>query len=197
MHASARTLDVCSNCPAVAQERNFVKVARSPQRLCCVLPMGSVGADYKCPLCGRVSNGGYAPDGIGYPICTGVNEPHKQPDCLSLLLDSTGTMMPSHIVLVATGRALQKVLCNYLKFSTDDRQTIVMNIVPWLIDLASFDRPRFNIERNQQIGADSTSSETNKSSEPSESTKRMRRLRTPSSTDESEYESESSHSTLE
>ena len=32
--------------------------------------MGSVGKDYKCPLCGRVGNGGYSVDGIGYPVCT-------------------------------------------------------------------------------------------------------------------------------
>ena len=35
--------------------------------------MGSVGADYKCPLCGRIGNGGRALDGYGFPkpICTG------------------------------------------------------------------------------------------------------------------------------
>ena len=32
--------------------------------------MGSVSDDYKCPLCGRVGNGGYALDGVGFPICT-------------------------------------------------------------------------------------------------------------------------------
>ena len=33
--------------------------------------MGSVGGDYKCPLCGRVGNGGYALDGLLCgPICT-------------------------------------------------------------------------------------------------------------------------------
>ena len=32
--------------------------------------MGSVSDDYKCPWCGRTGNGGYAPDGIHYPICT-------------------------------------------------------------------------------------------------------------------------------
>ena len=32
--------------------------------------MGSVGDDYVCPWCGRAGNGGYAPDPIGYPICT-------------------------------------------------------------------------------------------------------------------------------
>ena len=32
--------------------------------------MGSVPDDYKCPLCGRVGNGGYALDGVGFPICT-------------------------------------------------------------------------------------------------------------------------------
>ena len=36
--------------------------------------MGSVGKYYKCPLCGRVGNGGYALDGVSEsigPICTG------------------------------------------------------------------------------------------------------------------------------
>ena len=32
--------------------------------------MGSVGEDYRCPWCGREGAGGYAPDGIDYPICT-------------------------------------------------------------------------------------------------------------------------------
>jgi len=32
--------------------------------------MGSVDDNYKCPLCGRRGNGGYAMDGIDYPICT-------------------------------------------------------------------------------------------------------------------------------
>ena len=32
--------------------------------------MGSVPDNYKCPLCGRVGNGGYALDGVGFPICT-------------------------------------------------------------------------------------------------------------------------------
>ena len=32
--------------------------------------MGSVGEDYRCPWCGRVGAGGYAPDWVGYPICT-------------------------------------------------------------------------------------------------------------------------------
>ena len=32
--------------------------------------MGSVSRDYKCPCCGRVGFGGYAPDSIGFPICT-------------------------------------------------------------------------------------------------------------------------------
>ena len=32
--------------------------------------MGSVPDNYKCPLCGRVGNGGCALDGVGFPICT-------------------------------------------------------------------------------------------------------------------------------
>ena len=35
--------------------------------------MGSTGFDWRCPWCGRVGNGGgYAPDGIDYPICCGL-----------------------------------------------------------------------------------------------------------------------------
>ena len=33
--------------------------------------MGSVGPDFKCPWCGRVNNGGYALDSVGYPLCVG------------------------------------------------------------------------------------------------------------------------------
>ena len=32
--------------------------------------MGSVGLDFRCAWCGRVGNGGYAPEDVGYPICT-------------------------------------------------------------------------------------------------------------------------------
>ena len=36
--------------------------------------MGSVGPNYRCPLCGRVGNGGYVGDGVAYyPICTEGN----------------------------------------------------------------------------------------------------------------------------
>ena len=32
--------------------------------------MGSVGPEYRCPVCGRRGNGGYALDAVGYPVCT-------------------------------------------------------------------------------------------------------------------------------
>ena len=32
--------------------------------------MGSVSENYLCPWCGLRGNGGYAPDEVGYPICT-------------------------------------------------------------------------------------------------------------------------------
>ena len=35
-----------------------------------VWAMGSVSDDLLGPWCGRVGNGGYAPDWVGYPICT-------------------------------------------------------------------------------------------------------------------------------
>jgi hypothetical protein len=32
--------------------------------------MGSVDEEYECPWCSRKGAGGYAPDPVGYPICT-------------------------------------------------------------------------------------------------------------------------------
>ena len=32
--------------------------------------MGSTGPDFRCPWCGRQGGGGYAPDDIGYPVCS-------------------------------------------------------------------------------------------------------------------------------
>jgi hypothetical protein len=34
------------------------------------LAMGSVGDDYRCPLCGRTGMGGYSMDGVNFPVCT-------------------------------------------------------------------------------------------------------------------------------
>ena len=45
--------------------------------------MGSTGPDFVCPWCGRKEVGGYAMDGINYPICS-------EPDlysCLDLVLE--------------------------------------------------------------------------------------------------------------
>ena len=33
--------------------------------------MGSVPEGFQCSWCGRIGNGEYAPDSIGYPICCG------------------------------------------------------------------------------------------------------------------------------
>ena len=106
--------------------------------------MGSVGADYKCPLCNRIGNGRYCPDYVGYPICTGANEQYKQPDCLSLLR-ANPTKKPSHIAQDATGRALEKVLGDKL---TKRLSTVVIanHIVPWLLDLVSVDFLRIELE---------------------------------------------------
>ena len=40
------------------------------------LKMGSVGHDYRCPICGRTGHGGYAFDHVGYPTCTICNFRH-------------------------------------------------------------------------------------------------------------------------
>ena len=61
--------------------------------------MGSVGENYKCPLCGRVGNGGYSMDGIGFPICT-----EGDYSCLWYQVIEKG-LWPGNIV----AKALQKI----------------------------------------------------------------------------------------
>ena len=48
--------------------------------------MGSVGDDYVCPHCDGRGYGGYAPDGLGYPICT-----EGKANCLDKLLEGLST----------------------------------------------------------------------------------------------------------
>ena len=61
--------------------------------------MGSVPDDYKCPLCGRVGNGGYALDGVGFPICT-----EGDFSCLWFQIIDHG-LRPGQII----GKAIQKI----------------------------------------------------------------------------------------
>ena len=61
--------------------------------------IGSVGDDYRCPLCGRVGNGGYAVDVIGYTICT--EGPYscldKMPTTpIAIIANSIGVVMRNH-----------------------------------------------------------------------------------------------------
>ena len=48
--------------------------------------MGSVPIDYVCPHCDGKGYGGYAPDGVGYPICT-----DGRANCLDKLLKGQHT----------------------------------------------------------------------------------------------------------
>ena len=61
--------------------------------------MGSVPDDYKCPLCGRVGNGGYCLDGVGFPICT-----EGDFSCLWFQIQHHG-FQPEQII----GNAIQKI----------------------------------------------------------------------------------------
>ena len=84
--------------------------------------MGSVGEDYKCPLCGRVGNGGYVLDGwnVG-PICTGVKVRYN---CLHLVLDNA---TPNQIVC----KALEKVLGGELNTRYP---CLAVLVVPWVVN---------------------------------------------------------------
>ena len=65
------------------------------------LLMGSVGDNYRCRLCGRVDVGAYAPDWLGYPICT-----KEHNGCLNKVRDG-------HTAPEILGASLKRVLHNY------------------------------------------------------------------------------------
>ena len=75
---------------------NPLGVKTRPQQL--LEQMGSVGDDYRCPLCGRIGNGPYALDtrwiGVGYPICTEGDH-----SCLQQIMDEHRT--PNDIISLA------------------------------------------------------------------------------------------------
>jgi hypothetical protein len=87
--------------------------------------MGSVGEDYKCPLCGRVGNGGYAVDGLCLgPICTGDQ---ASKSCMDLLIDDK--LDPHEILATAFEKVLGSSFCrNY--------PCLAWNIVPFLRNCA-------------------------------------------------------------
>ena len=85
--------------------------------------MGSVDRDYKCPLCGRVGNGGYLVDGMSYPVCTDGDY-----SCLWHLYDKG--LSPAQIV----ANALQKV---FGKSKWGDLSGLVLvNIAKFVIENA-------------------------------------------------------------
>ena len=56
--------------------------------------MGSVGKDFKCPLCGRKDHGGYAIDGVDCgPVCSELTA-LGNPSCMDKLDEAE----PEHIV---------------------------------------------------------------------------------------------------
>ena len=70
--------------------------------------MGSVGENFACPWCGRTGNGGYAPDVLGYPICTGFHtEQGESYGCLWRHLLAPGGAESKHDY---DRRALEEIL---------------------------------------------------------------------------------------
>ena len=87
-----------------------------------VFSMGSVGEDYKCPLCGRVGNGGYALDGCNVgPICTGEKVRYN---CLDRVLDN---VTPNQIV----GKALEEILGRELN---KRYPCLAVLVAPWVVN---------------------------------------------------------------
>ena len=69
--------------------------------------MGSASDNHRCPLCGRVGNGGYAADGWNCgPVCTGAG---GKTDCL--WRPSFQNRSAEEILLLS----LDKVMCGQLR----------------------------------------------------------------------------------
>ena len=85
--------------------------------------MGSVSDYYKCPLCGRVGNGGYHVDGLNVgPICQGSEEVRYS--CLDRILDGE---TPNQII----GNALEKILKN---LKIEDPGLLAQLVAPWAVN---------------------------------------------------------------
>ena len=82
--------------------------------------MGSVGDDYRCPLCGRIGMGGYSMDGINFPVCTTGTF-----NCMDMI--SRGAP-PTEIV--ADG--LFAILCKRKPFSYDVVYDVVYQVADFL-----------------------------------------------------------------
>ena len=68
--------------------------------------MGSVGDTFKCPWCGRIGNGGYAHDAVGYPVCTEGDH-----SCLWFQIMQRGiTSKPDYLFHVLVARLRQMLL---------------------------------------------------------------------------------------
>ena len=86
----------------------------------------SSDAFHKCPLCGRVGNGGYALDGYDVgPMCTGTDEvPYS---CLYRVVEDNVT--PTQIV----GKALEKIFVGLWS------EQLAELVAPWVVDCGESD----------------------------------------------------------
>ena len=81
--------------------------------------MGSVPIDYVCPHCDGKGYGGYAPDGVGYPICT-----EGTANCLDKLLQG------QHTRALVKRSALKMVLVIRQEgYQTTARATHILNML--------------------------------------------------------------------
>ena len=94
--------------------------------------MGSVGEDYKCPLCGRVGNGGYAMDGVNVgPICTGVKVQYLIDSCLDRLMHGATPMQIKALHHSPMAMALDLILGRDLNTRYP---CLALQVAPWLVN---------------------------------------------------------------
>ena len=95
--------------------------------------MGSVGEDYRCPLCGRTGMGGYSPDWIGFPICTEGDYNCLDKVCPSDTSDDA-TPFAADVVAEALGKIIGGVRAfkQYPEASTRSKSFLLRHVVSFL-----------------------------------------------------------------
>ena len=95
--------------------------------------MGSVGEDYRCPLCGRTGMGGYSPDWIGFPICTEGDYNCLDKVCPSDTSDDA-TPFAADVVADALGKIIGGVRAfkQYPEASTRSKSFLFRHVVSFL-----------------------------------------------------------------
>ena len=92
--------------------------------------MGSVGKDFKCPLCGRKGHGGYAIDGVDCgPVCS-ERTALGSPSCMDKLDEAERSVCTGPQLLV--GQAINALFARApkLQLPPDTLELVALYLIP-------------------------------------------------------------------